>query len=224
MTDIAYTVVIPAYNAAKFIKETVASVFAQSLPPAHVIVIDDGSTDNTADIVQNLSDKIEVISTANHGQGHATTLGASRVNTALMAFIDADDLWRSNKIECQIGYLLDATLAPDAVLARMAPFGRTDLKTAREDRHPWHRSTLLIWTEAFRRVGPVVDLPNGYGEMIDWFARATEAGLKFHMLDDVLSDRRIHEDSLSFKARPGRDLDYLQAAARALKRKKQNRP
>lgn len=220
MSSPGYTVVIPAYNASRYLGETLRSVLQQSVPPAKVLVVDDGSTDDTAGVAKTFGDVVEVITTSNHGSGPATTTGIRQVTTAVVATVDSDDLWFPDKIERQLAILTDDKTATDAVLTKMEPFGRLDLKTANIETSAWSRSTLLTWTATFDRVGPVENMGNGYGEMIDWFARARDAGVRFHVLDEVLARRRIHPDSLSFVAGKNRDTDYLQAAVRALRRKR----
>jgi hypothetical protein len=109
----------------------------------------------------------------------------------------------------------------DAVITKMRSFGDLHLKNAKEESSGWSRSTLAIWMHAYNSVGEIRDLGHGYGEMIDWFSRAKHAGLKFKLVDDALAYRRIHSDSVSFKANAGQAQDYLKAAMLAFQRKKQ---
>ena len=222
----AYSVVIPAYNAEKHIAEALQSVLAQTVPPAQIIVVDDGSTDATAQIAADSSPLITVISTPNKGSGAATSTGIAAVTTAIIATLNSDDLWHPRKMELQLAVLQESSLGLDSVLAKLRPFGDTHIRTAPEDTSGWARSTLVIWRAAFYRVGDIRDMGHGYGEMIDWFARAKAAGLAFKLLDQTLADRRIHSDSVSFKAGAGvagagQARDYLRVAMLALERKRQ---
>src|SRR5690606_18456533 len=115
----AYSVVIPVYNGADTIADAVASILAQSVPPASIIVVDDGSTDDTASIVSSLSGPIAFLRQDNAGPGPATTLGMQQVKTPLLATLDADDLWVQGKIERQLAALREA---PDcaAVFGQLA--------------------------------------------------------------------------------------------------------
>ncbi len=215
-----YTVVVPAYNAARTIVETLQSVLAQTVPPMAIIVVDDGSTDATAALAQSVSPLVSVISTPNRGSGAATTTGIHMVNTAIVATVDADDIWLPDKMALQLAELLNKDTRPDAVLAKMVPFGDTHLKTAPTETSGWNRSTLVIWVESFLRVGAVQDMDHGYGEMIDWFARAKAAGLAFSLLEDSLARRRIHPGSISFQGGAGQASDFLKVARLALERKR----
>ena len=95
-------VVIPAYNAARFIERALASVRTQTYPVEEIVVVDDGSTDGTAQVVAALPDKITVISQANAGPSAARNLGVQQTRAELIAFLDADDEWLPTAIEEQV--------------------------------------------------------------------------------------------------------------------------
>jgi glycosyltransferase involved in cell wall biosynthesis len=102
------SVVIPAYNVAAFLAETLASVFAQTLPPAEIIVVDDGSKDDTAEIARNLG--VTVISRANGGISAARNTGIRAARCEYVALLDADDLWMPEKLEVQLAALAAASV------------------------------------------------------------------------------------------------------------------
>jgi glycosyltransferase involved in cell wall biosynthesis len=106
------TVVIPAYNAAATVAETLLSVTRQSHQNYEVVVIDDGSTDGTSEIVTSTKDdRIRLIRTPNAGVAEARNLGIRSARASLIALLDADDLWEPQKLQHQI----DAMAArPDA--------------------------------------------------------------------------------------------------------------
>lgn len=98
--------VIPAYNAGPFIRETLESVARQTLAPTSIIVVDDGSADKTADIVQHYAathpeQKIKIISQANKGISGARNAGLKAATAEFVALLDADDLWEPEKLERQ---------------------------------------------------------------------------------------------------------------------------
>ncbi len=96
------SVIIPVYNGARFIAETLKSILAQTAPPAEVIVVNDGSTDNTVSVVEEFGDSVTLISTPNGGECAARNTGASRAKGNWLAFCDADDLWLPTKLEKQL--------------------------------------------------------------------------------------------------------------------------
>ncbi len=222
MSELEYSVVIPAFNAEKYIEQTLQSLLMQTVRAREIIVVDDGSTDRTAVIAAQYHHSVKVISTANQGAGSATSQGLNQVSSDIVALIDSDDLWHPNKSALQLKILKDTSLQCDAILTKIEAFGDTHLKTTIPEHSHWSRSTLMIKMSAYRKVGEVRDMPNGYGEMIDWFSRAKDCGLKFQLVDEVLAYRRIHSDSLSFKADHKHSKDFLRIAKLALERKKKS--
>lgn len=93
------SVVIPAYNAERFIEHSIESVRAQTLPVAEVIVVDDGSSDRTAEAARAL--KARVISQPNRGLSAARNAGINAAKQPWVALLDADDVWERSKIERQ---------------------------------------------------------------------------------------------------------------------------
>ena len=87
------SIIIPAYNAASFIGETIQSIFAQTYPHWEIIIIDDGSTDNTASIIDSLNDdRVKIIRQENAGVAAARNNGLDYTNGKMVVFFDADDL------------------------------------------------------------------------------------------------------------------------------------
>lgn len=96
------SVLIPTYNRADILPETVDSILSQSHPPAEVIIVDDGSTDNTREVVARFGGRVRYHFTPNGGICHARNMAASLASSAFIAFCDHDDLWRSDKLEQQM--------------------------------------------------------------------------------------------------------------------------
>jgi glycosyltransferase involved in cell wall biosynthesis len=100
------TVVIPAYNAEVFIAQTIKSVIVQTYPHWELIVVDDGSTDNTANIVSSFNDsRIRYIYQENRGLGEARNTGIHAAQSEIIAFLDADDVWDLKFLEKMVGLL-----------------------------------------------------------------------------------------------------------------------
>jgi glycosyltransferase involved in cell wall biosynthesis len=216
-----YTVVIPAYNATKYLGEALDSVFSQIVLPKRVIVVDDASTDDLAGCVADFGSRVEVIrQESNQGPGAATTVGIAQVTTALVATLDADDLWNADKMSVQIKELAEnADL--DGVFAQLAAFGESmSAKRAEVAKSGWARSTMVLRTRAFNRVGPMVDPPGRRGELIDWLDRARHLGLELRLLAVPLAQRRLHADSLTFSRSADSVRGYLHVARAAIERRK----
>ncbi|MFK3936219.1 glycosyltransferase family 2 protein [Alkalihalobacillus sp. NPDC078783] len=98
------SVIIPCYNCEKWIAETIASVFNQTYKNIEIIIVDDGSTDNTKSIVKNIKDVIYYFQD-NSGPSAARNLGIEKSNGKYIAFLDSDDLWNEDKLLKQINFL-----------------------------------------------------------------------------------------------------------------------
>ena len=128
------SIIVPAYNAAKTIRETIASVQQQTIHDWELIAIDDGSTDNTLKIVKGIKEpRLKVISIVNSGVAEARNTGLTHAEGAYIAFLDADDLWVEDKLERQLQALQQN---PDAVVA----YSWTCFMDREEDGYVYHGS------------------------------------------------------------------------------------
>ena len=203
------SVVIPVFNGAPYIAEAIASVQAQTRGAAEIVVVDDGSTDGGGEIAQGLAD-VRVARQSQAGQAAARNHGARLARGEWLAFLDADDLWAPRKLELQL-----AALARDPELAMV--FGhavqfRDGRAPASEAALPAHLpGAMLLRRSMFARIG-------GYrgewkvGEVVEWYARALDLGLKSVCLPEVVLYRRIHGDNLGVRESGARH-----HSARALK-------
>lgn len=102
------SVVVPAYNAERFIERTLRSALNQTYRNLELIVVDDGSTDNTKTIAEAFAardSRVRIVSVRNGGVAKARNIGIDQASGAFIAFLDADDLWSPNKIELQVAAL-----------------------------------------------------------------------------------------------------------------------
>ena len=101
------SVIIPTYNSAQFLPEAVGSALRQTFPPQEVIVVNDGSTDNTEDVLEPFRGRIHYIRQENQGPAVARNRGIAEANGDLLAFLDADDAWVPDKSEKQINLFME---------------------------------------------------------------------------------------------------------------------
>jgi glycosyltransferase involved in cell wall biosynthesis len=204
-----YTVIIPAFNAGKVIIETLESILRQSMTAQRIIVVDDGSSDNTVEVVLEFNNQVEVIRLPHAGSGFATTRGMQDLDTPYLAFCDADDLWLPEKAEHQLEYLAHR---PDVsgACAMVLPFRDQDGHRMIQAPAPnWGRTTLFISTAAALSVGEFVDPPGGHGETIDWIARARLKNIQIDMIKHPLAMRRIWPQSTTWRRDRDKDIGYL---------------
>ena len=116
------SVVIPAYNAARWLPETLDSVLAQTAPPREVIVVDDGSSDDTEQVLAPFRPRINYLKQKNGGPAVARNAGIRASSGEFIALLDADDLWRPDKLAKQLA-VLDAHPDTGVVFSNYEPFG-----------------------------------------------------------------------------------------------------
>jgi hypothetical protein len=119
MVGSSVSVVIPTYNSGRFLAQALDSVLAQTLPPEEVIVVDDGSRDDTSDRVKPYAGRVRVIRQENQGVAAARNRGLGEATGDVIAFLDADDVWHPRKLEMQVQALAEN---PDLVLLGTALF------------------------------------------------------------------------------------------------------
>lgn len=215
-----YEVIIPAYNARETIAQAIVSVQGQTHAPSRIWLVDDGSTDDTADLAKGFSG-VELIQQKNGGSGAATNAGLSRFTSGFLAFLDADDLWLPRKAEAQIRYLLEKPNAAGTFTRASIFSGSPDAPQFVRDLDLWTRSTMLLRGDVARQIGfMLTNMPGGIGEFVDWTARARDLGFVFDMLPEVMAWRRIREGSQSYEMNEDKTRGYLLAARRALERRR----
>ncbi len=99
------TAAIPTYNRAKLLPDALESVFAQTRPPDEVLVVDDGSTDETQELLGRYGDRIRVVRQANGGRSAARNRAVTEARGELLSFLDSDDRWLPDKLERQVPVL-----------------------------------------------------------------------------------------------------------------------
>lgn len=99
------SVVVPAYNCVKYISETLISLFEQDYPNIEIIVVNDGSKDNTLEFLKTYGDRIVLIDQSNTGVPGARNSGIRAARGEFISFCDSDDLWAPQKVSDQVAYL-----------------------------------------------------------------------------------------------------------------------
>jgi glycosyltransferase involved in cell wall biosynthesis len=194
------SVIIPAYNREAYLAEAIESALGQTLPPDEIIVVDDGSSDRTAEIARSYGREVRCISQENQGAGVARNAGVKEAQGSLIAFLDSDDLWLDRKLEAQAAFL---RMHPetDMVFCHMKPFLSPEIDPAQglkfdpREIAACNAPSILARREAFVRVGEFPTARN-VPEFFPWFARASDMGLTHHILPELLLLRRIHPGNM----------------------------
>jgi len=195
------TCVIPVYNGERFLAETLRSVLAQRHPPVEVIVVDDGSTDASADLAEAFGGPVRVIRRRNRGAAAARHVGIAAARGELIAMVDADDLWHPDKLARQVERFAQRPEL-DVSLVVAENFWEEGL-AAEEARYRAHNrvrathsfTSILARRSTFLEVP--IDVAMTRTDCVEWFIRAAEAGVRIDVISDVLVYRRMHAASLS---------------------------
>jgi len=224
MDDVCVSVIVPAHNAAPYLAEALESVEAQAYGNLDLIVVDDGSTDATAEIAA--AHGVRLRRQPQRGAGAARNAGLELARGDFIAFLDADDLWTAGRLRLQ---LRAAASRPDVDLV----FGEVEQFVSPEvdgdglycppGSRPAHLvGCLLARAAAFRRVGGFrEDLR--VGEFVDWCARAEDLGLRSLMLEETVLRRRIHSTNIGLTRRDAAG-DYAVVVKAALDRRRRVEP
>lgn len=216
------SVVIPAYNCGAYVAAAIRSVLEQDYANKEVIVINDGSTDDTGVVLQQFGAQILVIDQANAGVAAARNAGMKAARGDLIALLDADDVWLPGKLTRQVQYLqahseICAVYCAWRVWRPEAngEFVMPHISSSERDRDGidaadsgWlynrllldsiiHTTTLLMRRESMQRVGDF-NHELRRGQDYDYWLRLSRIG-PIHKLNAVLSLYRIHTESISHR-------------------------
>ena len=218
-SDVA--VIIAVYNGERFLAEAIRSALAQTVAPFEIIVVDDGSTDGSAEIARRFD--VRYYYQPNAGVGAARNAGLEMATGSFVAFLDADDRWCLEKLERQLAALKACPAASYALCQHVAVFD-PDVGVP-----SWYRgqaggqpepsfvpSAWLVRRSALDTIG-WFDPSLRHGDDTDWLARARDAGLEHVMVDEPLLVRRIHGSNLT--GEPDLHTDLLSVLRRSVRRK-----
>lgn len=221
------SVIIPVYNAEKYLAEAVESVLAQTIQPLEIILVDDGSTDKSVEVAQKYFPDVQLICQENKGISGARNTGIRISKGELLAFLDNDDIWPEDHIEKLLA-LLHSNEDLQMVFGHVQQFISGDVKSP-EKRIPQGQEIMpgyvagasLTKKKVFDEVG-LFNEELILAEYIDWFSRAKDAGFKFEIIDDIVLKRRIHTDNIGIKKREYRG-DYIKVLKESINRKRENK-
>lgn len=221
--DPLVSVIIPAYNSAHFINEAISSALQQTYKNIEVIVVDDGSKDDTRTVVAAFGGRVRLLTQENQGSAVARNYGISTADGALIAFLDADDVWHPRKLELQVNTLRHSdshmTYArflwwrpqeDGQHLSQVQMFASTNdtLRSTGETTSGWIYAKLMrdciVWTSTVLVDKSVLLAAGGFNPKLrkgqDWdlWLRLSQVGT-WQGMDEALALYRIHESSITHK-------------------------
>jgi glycosyltransferase involved in cell wall biosynthesis len=217
------SVILPVFNGELFLGEAIESVLAQTWSPVELVVVDDGSTDRSAEIARAYP--LTYVRQENSGVAAARNRGIEVARGELLSFLDQDDVWLPQKLERQVAALerdagagicscrFEMFLEPGHEIPSWADAGLLEGS---------HRTpqvgTLLVRRELFDEAGPF-DTSYFAANDTDWFLRTRDLGVRVAVVEEALQRYRIHSGNASAQ----RDLiqhEHMRAFWTSVRRKK----
>lgn len=222
------SVLIPTYNCGQFISQAIDSVLAQTFTDFEIIVVDDGSTDNTAEVISRYP-QVKYIPREHCGVSTSRNAAIGAATGEFVVFLDADDMWAPTKLEKQVRYLEEN---PDCMLVftKAENFYENKEEDRTERQKELYNSSLercvitcAIRSSVFEKYGVFrTDYP--HGEDTQFMFRLSISGLSLdHCIPEALYLRRIHSNNISLtheSAGPNRVMAIMADAVRQVKRGK----
>jgi glycosyltransferase involved in cell wall biosynthesis len=197
VADAPVHVLMPAWNSARRIERSMASVLAELGPDDELVVVDDGSVDETVEAVQRVPDtRVRLVCADHGGESHAVNLGFAACHAPLIAFCDSDDWWLPGRMTHQRAALREAlsndalsvvTSAIENVGTDGVPLGQSGVVAL--------RGTMLMPRYVVDHVG-LFDTSLLSQATLDWWSRAVSSGVRFVADDRIVLQRVIHGDNL----------------------------
>ncbi|MDH4230863.1 MAG: glycosyltransferase family 2 protein [Nitrospirota bacterium] len=221
--------IMPVYNREAYLADAIESVINQTYRNIELIVVDDGSTDNSRSVAERFAPPVRYHHQPNAGIAAAWNQGIRLAKGDFFAFLDADDLWTKNKIQQQMDVISENTKF-DIVFGHVKQFYSPELSEEErqkiwcpDDMMPGFSAiTMLIRRESFFRVG-LFDTQWRKGIFNDWYLRAGECGLVSHMLPHLFAQRRLHQANHGIVNRD-KSIDYVRMFRASLARRRGHAP
>lgn len=237
MSRPSVTVLIDTYNHERFIEEAIVSVLEQDFPPSdtEILVVDDGSTDRTPDIVRKFAPRVRLLRKVNGGQASAFNAGIPEAKGEIIAFLDGDDWWARHKLSSVMNYLnahseigvlghgfyqVDSisgeSTATQPEISRTFGFGSaSDATFFRQMVCFFGTSRVVIRKQTAHRVLPIPESITI--EADEFMSTLSIAHSSAVLLPDLLTFYRLHEDNLyQFRSPDPQKLRRLQQVLEAL--------
>ncbi|MET4579152.1 glycosyltransferase family 2 protein [Ottowia thiooxydans] len=220
------SIIITCFNRQTYIAQAIESALNQTMLHHEIIVIDDGSTDDSAKVVQAYGNRVQYFHQHNQGASKAKNVGVERACGEYISFLDSDDFWPSDKLQIQLKHFTQSPAvdilhgyAQQFVDADLTPEEKAQLFCPPEPMAAPVSGTLLVRKEVFKRVGGFrEDLLVGID--IEWHLRAKSMGLRIETLPDILLHRRIHKTNSGATHRTARQ-QHLSILKEHLDRRRQ---
>ena len=220
---LSVSVIVPCYNGEAFLAECLDSIFGQDRPPEEVVLVDDGSTDGSAEIARRYESRLRYHLQPRQGAGAARNAGVRLAAGNCIAFLDADDIWPSDSLRCRLAvFERDPSVAAvSGLVEHFRSVGAASPASARPlpPVQPGRLlSGMLVRRWLFDRIGGF-DTSGRLGDQFSWVASLGDSGLPTVMLDQIVFRRRVHANNMGSQMHDRR-ADYLHVLTSLIDRRR----
>ena len=201
--ELFVSVIIPVYNGEKFLSEAIFNVKNQEYQLLEIIIVDDGSTDRTAEVAAQFKDSARYVYQHNSGPAAARNRGLRIAKGDAIAFLDVDDLWSDDKLKLQAGYLVDNPsveivqgLIQNLKICQLTADGKAIFEKHYQPYNYINLGSAIYRKSVFDKVG-LFDETLSFAEDTDWFIRAWENRVSKVVLEQVTIFYRRHQDNMT---------------------------
>lgn len=209
------SVVITVWNGANYLSEAIQSALDQDYLNKEIIVVNDGSTDETLEVISSFGEGIRVVNQENKGLGAARNAGVRVAAGDYYAFLDHDDVWPKYKLSEQMRVMMSHEEDPlvfsylqQFICPRLTETEKKELRVNESILPAYFASNLLISKKRFEQIGFFMQ-ENKVGEFVEWYARALRLSLPMVMSETIGLLRRVHKNNMGRQHDRYKQSDYL---------------
>lgn len=217
------SVIVPVFNGENFIKDAIENILSQQYPALEIIIVNDGSTDGTETIINQLPVDVRYFTQNNSGPASARNKGIRDASGEFIAFLDADDLWPENNLNIMVDEMLrDPSIDVVRGYAQLLELNRTSgayhyVGNPRES-FPDYIGAAIYRKSAFEKVG-LFDPTLRFAEDVDWYMRANEKKMNIKRLEETSLFVRRHGGNMT-EGKNMLELNVMKVFKKSLERRR----
>jgi glycosyltransferase involved in cell wall biosynthesis len=219
------SVIIPVYNGERFLAEAIDSVQRQHYAPLEIIVVDDGSSDETAVVARGYGRAVRYVYQPNQGPAAARNRGLALAGGEVIAFLDADDVWADHRLHAQVARLCETptlkVVLGHTQFMRLAAYqdGRPQFRPYGDPGVPLQVGCGLYPRAVFDKAGAFNETLR-YGEDLDWFIRVRKMRIPIVIMREVTLHYRLHEQNMT-RGKHLTEMNYCRVFKMSIDRQRQ---
>lgn len=219
------SVIVPVHNGEKFIEEAVDNILSQNYPALEIIIVNDGSTDHSGEIIKNLEIDIRYFDRHNAGPSVARNTGIKDASGKYVAFLDVDDLWPENNLHLLVQEMENnpqtEVVRGFAQLFRTREDGEKEYLGNPKESYRYYIGAALYRRSVFTKAG-LFDPSLVFGEDTDWYNRSVEKNISTKWLEEITLFVRRHGENMT-EGKTMAELNRFKTIKKAIDRKRNHK-